>query len=109
MDLNIWNESSEWLEIVYNILLLVIPALATLAATSVFGAGLVRSIKIFLREWARPAMDEPTDPLVKLIAERTGRKPDVVSKWAVERIDDIIGVLPEEGQPLAEKSPDAAS
>jgi len=103
MELNIWSESSEWLEIVYNVLLLVIPALAGLAATSVFGAGLIRSIKLFWREWLRPALDDPTDPLVKLIAERTGRKPEDVSKWLTERIDEVIGVLPDEGQPLAEK------
>ena len=101
--INLWSESSWWLELVFNVLMLVLPTLAALAAASVFGASVIRAIKTIWREWLRPALDEPTDPLVKIIADKTGRKPETVSKWLTESIDDVIALLPAESVPLAEK------
>ena len=103
--MELWNETHQWAEIVFNALLLVLPVLAALAATSATGAVMIRTIKKVYSEWIRPAIDEPTDPLVILLAAKIGKDPAWVAKQLLENLDAVAAVLPEEAKPLPEGAP----
>lgn len=96
MDVNVWNETYWWVNVVWNILLVVVPVLAALAATSAFGAAVIRTFKTAWKEWVRPAVDDPSDPLVKLLAEKTGLPAEVISDFLVENLDLLTDLLPKE-------------
>lgn len=106
--ITLWGESIWWLDLVWNVALVLLGTLAPMAAVGVLGAGVIRSWRQVWAEWVRPALDQSTDPAIVFLAAKLGVKPDVLSKWLVERGDQIADVLPKEAQPLAEKSPDAA-
>jgi hypothetical protein len=99
--MELWTETNEWIQLCFNVLMLVLPVLAGVAATSVFGAAMINAIKRFYAEWLRPAIDEPTDPIVALIAQRMKRDPQVVVDFIVSNLDAVIAVLPEEAAPKA--------
>ena len=81
--------------------MILLPLLAGLAATSATGAATIRAAKKIYSELLRPAIDEPTDPIVKLIAKKTGRDPAWVSQQLRENLDAVVAVLPEEAKPKA--------
>lgn len=92
--MELWNNTNTILEVVYNMLLIVLPVLAGLAATTAFGAGLIRTVR-----WAwgvmRPAVDEPTDPAIVWLSEKTGRTATWLSEFIISNGDQVIGLLPE--------------
>ena len=99
--MELFNETELWVQIVFNILMAVLPLLASVAATSAAGAMMIRAIKKVYAEWVRPSIDEATDPLIVLIAAKTGRDPKWVAQQLLENLDSIVAVLPEEVKPVA--------
>jgi len=98
---NLWTETPQWLSLLWNILLIVLPTLAATAALTAGGAGVVKTVRWAWAQ-ARPLIDEPTDPLANLIAARTGRTPEQVVDFVVSHIDRIVALLPTEAQPAGE-------
>lgn len=92
---NLWNESAWYLELIYNVLLFVLPTLAGAAVSTVFGAGVVRAFKWLWRTF-RPLVDEPTDPLVVRIARESGKSPEFVSTFLTSNLDRVVALLPGE-------------
>lgn len=103
MDVNVWNETYWWVGVIWNVLLILVPLLAAAAATSAFGASVIRTAKMVYREWVRPAINEPTDPLVKLLAEKTGLPAAVISAFLIDNLDLVEGLLPKEELATASK------
>ena len=93
--MEIWNETAWYLRVVFNILLVIIPALVVLVVASEGGIKVVRTAKMLFKTF-RKAIDEPTDPLIALIAAKTGYKPEVVSDLLVTKVDEVIALLPGE-------------
>lgn len=91
-DISIWTESSTWLEIVFNVLLVLLPTLAGAAALSVGGLRVLAWARDAYRT-LRPWIDEPGDPLIKAIAEKTGRKPEDVTAFMTSNLDRVIELL----------------
>lgn len=91
--IDLWQATPEWLELVFNVLLLIIPALAAVAITTASGATVVATVQ---KSWKliRPAIDEPTDPLILLLASRIGWTPEQVSAWLLENFGKVVGTLP---------------
>ena len=99
--MELFNETELWVQLLFNGLMILLPLLAGVAATSTFGAVMIRTIKKVYAEWLRPAIDDPTDAIVKLIAEKTGRDAKWVSQQLCENLDAVVAVLPEEAKPKA--------
>lgn len=93
--MEIWNETAWYLRVVFNILLVIIPALVVLVVASEGGIKVVRTAKMLFKTFCK-AIDEPTDPLIALIAAKTGYKPEVVSDLLVTKVDEVIALLPGE-------------
>lgn len=92
-DFTIWHESAWWLEVVFNVLIVLLP---TLAGAAVLAAGGLRTITVVRDGWRklRPLVDEPSDLIVRQIAERTGRDPQQVSAFITSNLDRIVELLP---------------
>lgn len=99
--MELFNETELWVKYLFNGLMILLPMLAVIAATSASGAVTIRTIKKVYAEWVRPAIDEGTDTLPQLIAKKTGRDAAWVSKQLRENLDAIIAALPEEAKPKA--------
>ena len=92
--MEIWSQSSWWVEVVYNALLLFLPPLAGLAVATPLGLGVVRFVKQIYREF-RPLVDESTDAIPRLIAAKTPYTAEQASKFLIDNIDKIIAALPD--------------
>ena len=92
-DISIWGDSARWLEIVFNVLLIVLPTLAGAAALTVGG---LRTLKLARDAWRllRPLVDQPTDTLVRLIAQQTGRPAEQVSEFLTGNLDKVVSLFP---------------
>ena len=99
--MELFNETELWVQYLFNGLMILLPLLAGVAATSASGAVMIRTIKKVYAEWVRPAIDEATDAIPQLIAKKTGRDPKWVAQQLLENLDAIIAVLPEEAKPAA--------
>lgn len=100
--MELWNGTSELVQIVFNILIAILPVLAGVAVTSVTGAAMVNAIKRLYKEIVRPAIDEPGDLIIGVLAKRLGKDPAWISRMLVENLDAVIAVLPEEAIPTVE-------
>ena len=101
--MELFNETELWVKYLFNALMILLPLLASVAATSATGAATIRAAKKIYAELVRPAIDEPTDTLPQLIAKKTGRDAEWVSKQLRENLDAVIAVLPEEAKPAGER------
>lgn len=93
--MEIWNGTEWYVQLVFNVLLLILPTLIGLAIVNASGAKLVDTVRMLLNA-IRPAIDEPGDPLIVLIAAKTGRKAEDVSDLLVGKVDEVIALLPGE-------------
>ncbi len=93
--MEIWSETAWYVQLIFNVLLLVLPTLIGLAVVSAGGAKVVDTVRMLAKS-IRPAIDEPTDPLVALLAERTGRRPETVRDFLTGNLDQIVALLPQE-------------
>ena len=93
--MEIWNGTEWYLQLVFNILLVILPALIGLAVISASGRKTVSTIKMLFKSF-RKAVDEDHDPLIVLIAAKTGYKPQQVSDLLVTKVDEVIALLPGE-------------
>lgn len=99
--MEIWSQTSWWVELIFNGLLYILPPLATAAIAFPLGLSVVKYAKLIWREF-RPLVDEPSDSIPRLIAAKTPYTADQVSNFLVENIDAIIATLPEEAKPQGE-------
>lgn len=99
--MDIWAGAHWYVILVYNILLVVLSTLIGLAVVTVSGAKLIDAIRLLLKA-IRPAIDEPSDWFVGLIAAKTGRTREAVSGFLVQKLDEVAALLPAEGIPMAE-------
>jgi len=90
MEIN--QQSVNVLEIVLSASVVVLPALISLIATLAGVTRLAVGMRMFWRA-IRPAMDDPQDAIVKLIAQRTGQSEAWVIKNLVEKLDQITGIV----------------
>lgn len=98
--INVWSEADWWLNLLWNVVLLVLPALLAFEGT----ARLQRRVRYLWKNIIRKAIDQTTDPAVVYLAAKTDRTPDEVSAFLVSSGDQIIALMPEEAEPLAERS-----
>jgi hypothetical protein len=93
--MDIWNDTAWWVELVFNVCLFILPTIAGIAATGTLGLKTVKWVRLAWKE-ARAMVDEPSDFVVRLIAARTGRTPEQVSKFIISNLDAVIAVLPDD-------------
>ena len=93
--MEIWNSTEWYVQLIFNVLLFVLPTLVGLAVANVFGAKVVTTARMLLKA-IRPAIDEPGDPFIVMIAAKTGYKPKEVSDLLVTKVDEVIALLPGE-------------
>lgn len=79
-DITVWAAAYDWLRIVLTIAVFIIPTLVFLWLT-LFASGKAITAARGVYKQIRQFFDEPTDPLVMLIAARTGLSADEVIKW----------------------------
>lgn len=85
-DVQLYAEAVDWLGLVLSVALVVLPTLLVLALVFLGGAGAVNSGRK-LWESLRPAVDEPTDPLIQMIAAALKTRPELVSDFIVGLLD----------------------
>jgi cell division protein FtsX len=91
--IGLWGETAWYVRLLFNLLMVALPTLAGIALLSASGTKVVSTARSLLQT-VRPAVDQPTDPIVLLIAQKTGRTPDEVCAWLAGNIDVIIAALP---------------
>lgn len=94
--MELFNESAWYIEMLFNVGMVVLPTLAGVAASGELGAQVIKRTKKVYAEYLRPAIDEPTDPAIMLIATKTGKSPEWVSAQLIDNLDNVVGTLPEE-------------
>ena len=96
--MEIWNQTNWWIELILNLCLYALPALAAVAVAGELGARTVIAVR---KIWklARPALDEPTDPAIIFLAGKSKKSPQVVSDFIVQIGDQIVAMMPEEAAP----------
>ncbi len=100
--MDLWNETAWYVPVLFNVLLIVLSALAGLAVASEFGAQTIKSVRK-LYQTMRPAIDEETDPIILLIAARLKLPPKTVRDFILGNLDKVIAVLPQEAIPQPEQ------
>lgn len=91
MELN--QSTLDWLELLFNICLLIIPALLAVGAGAASLASIVKTAR-WLWSVIRPTVDEVTDPAIIYLASKTGMSPAWISEYILKHGDALIGVLP---------------
>lgn len=76
-DLKLWADTIDWLNILFNVLALVLPTLAGLAAVVATSHGLGAVVTRAVG-FVRPALDEATDPAIVALAEQFHTTPEQV-------------------------------
>lgn len=96
-----WSQTAWYWELVFNLLMLAIPTLAGVAVLGGSASLGWRTVHAVRRFWKmiRAAIDEPTDPAIIFLALKSGKSPEVISKFLVENGDLIVAGLPEEAKP----------
>lgn len=101
--MELWSQVEWYVQLVFNVLMFVLPTLIALAATGGLGAVVIRSFKQVYKEFVRQAIDEPTDMLVVLLANKTGRDAALISRFLLDNLDAIVALLPEDQELLASR------
>lgn len=97
-NIQLWAETVDWIEIVLNIALIALPVALSGIVFLAGGGWLINVMRWFWRI-VRPQVDEVDDPIVRLIADRTGLSPERVLELLTASVDDILGMMPEQGEP----------
>lgn len=99
-EVRVYAEAVDWLNLVLSVGLIVLPTLFVLALTAIGGAQAVEQGR---KLWAslRVTVDEPSDPVVAMIATAVKQRPELISTWLVALFDSTFA----ESVPLAERAP----
>lgn len=95
--LNVWSQSVDWVSILYNIALWIIPLLFLVAGSVSGGALAVKAVRWLAHE-LRPHLDEPQEQ--EAIAAVLNVPVDFVEK--IERLLAAIESIPQEAIPAPE-------
>jgi hypothetical protein len=88
-DIALWNATTDWTEVLINVLLFVVPVALTAAGIFLSGTAAWKSAQAFARAW-RSSFDEAADPAVVWIAQLTKLPAETVAKIAVALFDAIL-------------------
>ncbi len=91
--MELWSETAWYVVVVWNVLWVVLTALVAVSITSMAGAQTVRRLRHIFSELVVPAIDDKDDPIVRFLAEKAKRDPDVVATWLRENGTKIVELL----------------
>ena len=97
-DVKVYAEAIDWLNLTLSVALIVLPTLIGLALTALFGAQAVEQGRKLWKS-LRQTVDEPTDPIVAMLAAAAKQKPEMVSSFLVALFDATFA----EAVPMAER------
>jgi len=92
--MELWQTTNEWLEVVFNVLMIVLPPLIVAVGATEFGKRLLAFVIAAYKE-LRKLFDEPGDFLVRAVAVKTGRDPKVVSDFLTNNLDKVVALFDE--------------
>lgn len=90
-----WERTAQILEVVYNVLLVIVPILVGLSIVTVSGASTVATIRK-VAGYEKTLFDSPEDILVKALAKRANKKPEEVQEYVYKKIVEIETALKKE-------------
>lgn len=88
-DIALWNATTDWTEVLINVLLFVVPVALTAAGIFLSGTVFWKSLQSLVRA-LRSSFDEAADPAVVWIAQLTKLPAETVAKIAVALFDAIL-------------------
>ena len=87
-DIQLWSQSVDWVSIVVNVAVIVLPTLATIIVTALVGAQALPAFRKLMRS-LRSFVDQPTDSAVKFLADQLGVTEDQVIAALTKVIDEM--------------------
>ena len=103
-DIQLWSQSVDWVSIVVNVAVIVLPTLATIIVTALVGAQTLPAFRKFVRS-LRSFVDQPTDSAVKFLADQLGMTEEQVIAALTKVIDEISNVPPKPLVPVPAAAP----
>ena len=108
-NIQIWGFSINWVNAVISIAVIVLPTLAGIIVTTLFGAQLLPAFRKLVRS-AREYVDQPTDSAVKFLAKQLGMTEEQVIAALTKVIDEMgkepVGATKEAPLPLLPPAPE---
>lgn len=93
-----YAEAIDWLNLTLSVAVIVLPTLIVLALTALGGAAAVEQGRKLWKS-LRVTVDEPSDPIVAMIAAAVKQRPEIVSGFLVSLFDATFA----EAVPLGER------
>ena len=87
-DIQLWSQSIDWVSIVVNVAVIVLPTLATIIVTALVGAQALPAFRKLVRS-LREYVDQPSDNAVKFLADQLGVTEEQVIAALTKVIDEM--------------------
>jgi len=87
-DIQLWGQSIDWVSIVVNVAVIVLPTLATIIVTALVGAQALPAFRKLVRS-LREYVDQPSDNAVKFLADQLGVTEEQVIAALTKVIDEM--------------------
>jgi len=108
-DIQLWGQSIDWVSIVVNVAVIVLPTLATIIVTALVGAQALPAFRKLVRS-LREYVDQPSDNAVKFLADQLGVTEEQVIAALTKVIDEMgkepVGATKEAPLPLLPPAPE---
>lgn len=88
-DLVLWAQAVDWIRFWITAALFVLPPLVVMFVTLFAGKHVVAAART-LYAWVRPYIDEPSDPVIAMLAARSGLAPDRVIELVTDNLDSVL-------------------